>query len=201
MEFLDISSLSASYRYVVKINLKFKRKKREFGSANSSQQKQGKCGPTLQNKGQSKDGPSQYNHSKMQTRKGNEKTKKDIGKGCELNKIPWHNTDECHSKQSLVAELKASESNTSSDSESDPDKGKWIIDAEPSAIVTTTKVHPSEPEELEEGEHLFHSQMWVKRSPLHFIIDSESQKNLISVEVVKRLNLSTTPHPQPYTIE
>jgi hypothetical protein len=35
---------------------------------------------------------------------------------------------------------------------------------------------------------------------LHFIVDSGSQKNLISVEVVKRLALPTTPHPQPYTI-
>jgi hypothetical protein len=42
------------------------------------------------------------------------------------------------------------------DSKSDPDKGKWIIDAESSVIVTTTKVHPSEPEEPEEGECLFH---------------------------------------------
>ena len=42
--------------------------------------------------------------------------------------------------------------------------------------------------------------MWVKGTPLHFIVDSGSQKNLISVEVVKQLALSTTPHPQPYTI-
>jgi hypothetical protein len=42
--------------------------------------------------------------------------------------------------------------------------------------------------------------MWVKGTPLHFIIDSGSQKNLISAEVFKRLALPTTPHPQPYTI-
>jgi hypothetical protein len=42
--------------------------------------------------------------------------------------------------------------------------------------------------------------MWVKGTPLHFIIDSGSQKNLISAEVIKRLALPTTPHPQPYTI-
>jgi hypothetical protein len=52
----------------------------------------------------------------------------------------------------------------------------------------------------EEGERLFHSQMWVKGTPLHFIVDSGSQKNLISAEVVKQLGLSTTPHPQPYNI-
>jgi hypothetical protein len=42
--------------------------------------------------------------------------------------------------------------------------------------------------------------MWVKGTLLHFIIDSASQKNLISAEVIKHLTLPTTPHPQPYTI-
>jgi hypothetical protein len=42
--------------------------------------------------------------------------------------------------------------------------------------------------------------MWVKGTLLHFIIDSASQNNLISVEVIKRLTLPTTPRPQPYTI-
>jgi hypothetical protein len=35
---------------------------------------------------------------------------------------------------------------------------------------------------------------------LHFIVDSSSQKNLISAEVIKKSTLSTTPHSQPYTI-
>ena len=60
---------------------------------------------------------------------------------------------------------------------------------EPSAIVATTKVQPSEPEELEEWECLFHSQMSINRTLLHFIVDSGSQKNLILVEVVKKLDL------------
>ena len=42
--------------------------------------------------------------------------------------------------------------------------------------------------------------MWVKGMPLHFVVDNGSQKNLISVEVVKILELPTTPHPQPYKI-
>jgi hypothetical protein len=100
----------------------------------------------------------------------------------------------------LVAEVKAFESDVGSDSESEPERGRWIIDVEPSATVATTKLQPDEPDEPEEGEHLFHSQMWVKGTLLHFIIDSGSQKNLISTEVVKRLALPTTPHPQPYTI-
>jgi hypothetical protein len=36
MDFLEIASLGAAYRYVVKIKQKFKQKRREFGSTNSS---------------------------------------------------------------------------------------------------------------------------------------------------------------------
>jgi hypothetical protein len=61
-----------------------------------------------------------------------------------------------------VDEVKASELDAGSDSESEPERGRLIIDAEPSATVATTKLHPDEPNEPKEGEHLFHSQMWVK---------------------------------------
>jgi hypothetical protein len=80
MDFLDIASLGAAYRYVVKIEQKFKQKRREFGSANSSQPKQGKGGPNPPNKGQRKYGHSQDNQSKPQPKKGNEKSKKDTWK-------------------------------------------------------------------------------------------------------------------------
>jgi hypothetical protein len=123
-----------------------------------------------------------------------------MGKWCEYHKIHWHNTEECCSKQSLVVELKASESEAYFESKSNPKGGNHIIDFEPSATVTTTKVQPSKPEEPDEGEHLFHSHMWVKVAPLHFIVDSSSQKNMISTEVVKWLDLSMTPHLHTYTI-
>jgi hypothetical protein len=44
-----------------------------------------------------------------------------------------------------VAEVKASESDVSFESESKPERGRHIIDAEPNAIVATTKLHPGEP--------------------------------------------------------
>ena len=43
--------------------------------------------------------------------------------------------------------------------------------------------------------------MWVKGAPIHFIVDSGSQKNMISAEVIKWLNLPMTLHLQPYTID
>jgi hypothetical protein len=45
MEFLDISSLGATYRYVFKIEQKLKQKTRQFGPGNPSQQKPRKGGP------------------------------------------------------------------------------------------------------------------------------------------------------------
>jgi hypothetical protein len=100
----------------------------------------------------------------------------------------------------LVAKEKASESDVDSDSETELERGRRIIDMEHSATVATTNIQPGEPDEPEEGERLFHSQMWVEGTPLHFIVDTGSQKNLISAKVVMQLALPTTPHPQPYTI-
>ena len=60
-----------------------------------------------------------------------------------------------------MAELKAPESYAFYDPELELDKGnekgKQIIDADPSAIVSTTKIQKEDPEDPEEGERLFHS--------------------------------------------
>jgi hypothetical protein len=58
-------------------------------------------------------------------------------------------------QQVLVVDLKAFDSEANSDSESNPEGGKQIINVEPSAMITTTKVWPSEPEEPEEGNASF----------------------------------------------
>jgi hypothetical protein len=42
--------------------------------------------------------------------------------------------------------------------------------------------------------------MWVKGDQLHFIVYSGIQNKVISIEIVNKLNLPTTPHPHPYTI-
>jgi hypothetical protein len=68
----------------------------------------------------SKDTPNQHpldNQSKTHDKKGKGKTKNDNEKWCDFHKIPRHNTNECRSKQSLVAEVKYMEPN--SDLESD----------------------------------------------------------------------------------
>jgi hypothetical protein len=90
MDFLDISSLVVAYRYVVKIEQKFKNQnKQDFKSVNPQQPKYDKDNPNKQ---------SLDNHSKTQEKKGHGKTKKDTEKWCDFHKRLWHNNNECRSK-------------------------------------------------------------------------------------------------------
>jgi hypothetical protein len=78
-DFLYISSLVVSYRYVVKIKKKFKHQnKREFGSENLQQPKYDKDDPNKQ---------FPENQSKPQENKGHGKMKKDTKKWCDFHKI------------------------------------------------------------------------------------------------------------------
>jgi hypothetical protein len=56
---------------------------------------------------------------------------------------------------------------------------RQIINADPTATIATTIIQSEELVDTEEGERLFHSQMWVKGTVLHFIVDNDNQKNLI----------------------
>jgi hypothetical protein len=58
-----------------------------------------------------------------------------------------HNTDECRAKQSLLTEMKAPESDPGSESESETNHGRKIIEAEPNVTIATTKIQPDDPEE------------------------------------------------------
>jgi hypothetical protein len=80
----------------------------------------------------------------------------------------------------LVDALKEIEPCPESDYDSENNIRIKIIDAKPTTTVTTTTIKLEEPEDPKEGEHLFHSQMWVKGTPLHFIVNSGRNMNLIS---------------------
>jgi hypothetical protein len=99
-----------------------------------------------------------------------------------------------------LVELKEKESDPESYSYSDMEKGNHIINVESIATISTTNIQPDKSEEIEEGDHLFHSHMWVKGNPLHYIVENGSQNNMILTDVIKRLKLLRTEYPQPYTI-
>jgi len=80
--------------------------------------------------------------------------------------------------------MKSWESDIGSDSNSEKEKSKQSIDVEPNSTVATTKVQWNEPEESKEGKNIFHSYVWVNGAPLHFIVNSERQNNLILAEVI-----------------
>ena len=86
MDFLDISSLGFSYRYVVKIEKKFKHQnKREFGFLNPQKPKYDKDNPNKQRP---------KNQLKPHENKGKGNTKNDIGEWSGFHKIPWNNIDD-----------------------------------------------------------------------------------------------------------
>ncbi|GKD11814.1 hypothetical protein Tco_1196221 [Tanacetum coccineum] len=51
-----------------------------------------------------------------------------------------------------------------------------------------------------EKEELFTLKIQVKQELIEAIVDTGSEKNLISSSLVERLGLETTPHPQPYSL-
>ena len=89
----------------------------------------------------------------MQAKRNTTKPNREAGKLCEFHKSPTHNTSECWAKQSLVAEIKASESDacyeTELEHEKGNDRGKKIIDVDPNATVATKKFQKEEPEDSE----------------------------------------------------
>jgi hypothetical protein len=99
-----------------------------------------------------------------------------------------------------VVDIKDKDLNPDSESDSANSSKRQIIDADPTTILMTASIQLEEPMDPEKGKHLFHSQMWVKRTSMHFIVDNRIHKNLILAEVIKQLGLSVTPHLQPYNI-
>ena len=54
-------------------------------------------------------------------------------------------------------------------------------------MVATTKIQKVKCKDEKEGDHFFHSHMWVNGLSVQFIVDNGSQKNLILAKVIKGL--------------
>jgi hypothetical protein len=84
-----------------------------------------------------------------------------------------------------VDELKDIEPNPDMEFDLENIENRYIINANPTATITTKTIQLEELVDPKEGERLFHSHMWVKGTPLHFIVDKGIQKNLISTKAIK----------------
>jgi hypothetical protein len=80
-----------------------------------------------------------------------------------------------------VVEVKDKESNPDSESDSKNIENKQVIDVDPNATVVTTIIQLEEQVDPEEREHLFYSQMWVKGTLLHLIIDRGVGINICTI--------------------
>jgi hypothetical protein len=73
-----------------------------------------------------------------------------------------------------VDDIKEKEVNLDSKSDSQNNGRRQIIYVDPIATIMTATIQLEEPTDIEEGERLFHSHMWVKETLLHFIVDNRS---------------------------
>jgi hypothetical protein len=73
-----------------------------------------------------------------------------------------------------VVDIRGKEPKPDLEFDSENNRKIHIIDADPTTTIMTATIQPEELAYPEERELLFHSHMWVKGTPLHFIVDSGS---------------------------
>jgi hypothetical protein len=73
-----------------------------------------------------------------------------------------------------VEKIKDKEPNLDSEFDYENTGKRQIIDFDPTTIVVTITIQPEEPKDPKEAECIFHSQMRVKGTLLHFIFDGRS---------------------------
>ncbi|GKE76838.1 hypothetical protein Tco_1542958, partial [Tanacetum coccineum] len=77
---------------------------------------------------------------------------------------------------------------------------KWIKDDQSRKRTTATAQSLNTKEQPDKKEELFTLHIQVKQELIKAVVDTSSQKNMISTGLVQRLGLTTTPHPHPYSL-
>ena len=107
--------------------------------------------------------------------------------------MTWHDTSKYKAQKNFLEKLSTSNLSDKTLVESNP---------EASTLLTSTSKTPTTSTivDEEERECMFHTHIWVQNNPLHLIVDNGSHKNFVSEDLLKKLGLVNTPHPQPYNI-
>ncbi|KAA8535891.1 hypothetical protein F0562_030894 [Nyssa sinensis] len=69
-----------------------------------------------------------------------------------------------------------------------------------SLMAMPKETSSSSPATIDEKEELFNVRIQIKQEVIGAIVDTGSQKNLISTSLVQKLGLDTIPHPKPYPL-
>ncbi|KAA8542785.1 hypothetical protein F0562_023937 [Nyssa sinensis] len=69
-----------------------------------------------------------------------------------------------------------------------------------SLMAMPKETSSSSPTTIDEKEELFNVRIQIKQEVIGAIVDTGSQKNLISTSLVQKLGLDTIPHPKPYPL-
>ena len=114
-------------------------------------------------------------------------------KWCDHHNSSWHDTSECKARNTFLEKLSTSDLSNRTLVDSDSDASTLL------SLTSTTPTTSTIVDE-EEQEHLFHTWIWVQKNSLHLIVDNGIHKRFISKDIVNKLGLITSPHPQPYNI-
>ncbi|KAA8546775.1 hypothetical protein F0562_003204 [Nyssa sinensis] len=78
----------------------------------------------------------------------------------------------------------------------------WVEEADKtlSLMAMPKETRSSSPTTTNEKEELFNVRIQIKQEVIGAIVDTGSQKNLISTSLVQKLGLDTIPHPKPYPL-
>ncbi|XP_057844927.2 uncharacterized protein LOC131054430 [Cryptomeria japonica] len=80
------------------------------------------------------------------------------------------------------------------------EKGRSLSSATSSSNISASTSKDSTPKNDKQRNELFHIRVVIKHTKVDTLFDTGSQVNLIYEEIVKKLNLTTTPHPKPYPL-
>ena len=80
------------------------------------------------------------------------------------------------------------------------DEASWDDHTAKNSVICRILLAPKEPKKPSQRHTLFCTRCVVHQKIFDVIIDSGSTENIVSRDIVHRLNLPTTKHPNPYKI-